>query len=175
MITSSALSAQNARLAEKSRNAEKSLPGHQREAPGSKPPPPRSGDLAVGRPVSSEPPNGDPFDPGHIDTHMWLQPPLRPRDFPVIQPITPSEPFQAAGSSITDQQDRHTVALQHWDAAMAAQSNPQPGNPSSDPHDAAHTGQQMHTAPSGYGQQFRQNGSRPSGNPYLPMPGEGNR
>lgn len=159
--------------AEQSRQAEilKELPGHQREAPGSNPPPRRMGDLAQGHPVSDSTPSGDRFDPGHVDTHMWLQPPTQTREFPVIRPLTPQGPFQTLGSSMTEQQDMHTVALTQWDAAAAAQSGPRPGNPSGNPAVRVNPDHQMNSAPSGIGQHFRQNGDRPAGNPYLPVPG----
>jgi hypothetical protein len=156
--------------AEQARQAElnKTLPGHQREMPGNNPPPRRMGELAHGHPVSSEPPGGDPFDPGRIDTHMWCQPPLQPRDFPVITPIYPHD-GQALGSSISENAAIHRVRVQQLDAQSAA--GPAPGNPSNSPAAAATTDQQFTTAPSGIGQQFRQNGNRKPGNPYAPVPG----
>lgn len=170
MITSAALSAQKEFL-------EKNLPGHQRESHGSNPPPRRTGEISVGHSVSDTTPSGDRFDPGRVDTHMWNQPPqLKPRDFPVLRPITPQgEEYAPVGSSMTDQLDRHSVTLQQFDAAGAASERPLPGHPTGDPTQVAHPGHDYHTAPTGFGLRPGLTPQRPAGNPYLPMPGEGNR
>ena len=167
-VTPEGISQEQQRQAEIRKDA---LPGHQREAPGSNPPPRRTGDLAHGHPTSSTPPGGDPFDPGRIDTHMWLQPPKEPRDFPIITPIIPHD-GQALGSSIWENAAIHRVQVGQFDAASASQEMPLPGKPSGSPAEAASANQQFTTAPTGFGRHFRQNSDRPSGNPYLPVPGE---
>lgn len=173
VIIPAALSAQMAEQAQQQINKD-ALPGHQREAPGSNPPPRRQGEIAQGHPVSNTTPDGDRFDPGHVDVHLWQQPPKEPRNFPVITPIIPHD-GQALGSSIWENAAIHHVNVQYLDAAGASQVKPLPGHPTGSPAEAATADQQFRTAPSGTGQQFRENGQRPAGNAYLSMPGEGIR
>ncbi len=169
-VTPEGIQAEQARQAE----LKKALPGHQRESLGSKPPPHRTGELAHGHPVSSEPPGGDPNDPGHVDTHMWLQS-LTPRSFPEIRPIVPDQEWRATGSSITEHGNEHVIPVHQFPASDVSQVKPLPGNPTGNPAERRNNDGEMHTAPSGFGQTFRENGKRPSGNPYLPAPGEGGR
>jgi hypothetical protein len=126
------------------------------------PEPRRTGQVATGHPVTSEPPGGDRFDPGRVDVHDWNQQ-IAPTRFASLATVSGEQ--GALASSIACHQGRAVLGLTDESGAANATLTTQLGRNAPDPLTPQ---RQPSPAPTGLGQQFGTTPERPGGMAYLP-------